>query len=119
MMINLISSGALVIIQNYSENLLLNPGDFSYYLTSNSFDKHAWFYSYFYRISSDKHSTFQQITNSSSNSSLMISSAFFQLNQTYQFLVHLSHRQISSSLQSIGYLFVQIEDIRSPQITIQ
>jgi hypothetical protein len=54
----------------------------------------------------------------SMNRSVTIFSKLFQLNQSYQFMVHLINRQ-NPSFQSIGYLFVKIENIQSPLIMIR
>jgi hypothetical protein len=52
-----------------------------------------------------------------SKSSVEIFAESFKSNQTYQFLVHMMNIE-NSSLQSIGYLFVEVENLTSPIIII-
>ena len=56
--------------------------------------------------------------DTSSKSSLTIFAGSLQSNQIYQFKVYLVNRQ-DSSLQSIGYLLVQVQDTRSHLIDIE
>ena len=53
-----------------------------------------------------------------SKSSVKIFSHSLKSNQTYQFMVHMINQE-NSSLQSIGYLFVQVENINSQIIIIR
>ena len=52
------------------------------------------------------------------NSSFTILSGSLQSNRTYQFMVQMLHRR-NSSLQSFGYLIVQVENLQSPVIIIK
>lgn len=53
-----------------------------------------------------------------SQTSLRIPSQFFQPNEIYQFLVHMIHHN-DSSLQFIGYVFVNIRDVLTRTISIE
>ncbi len=57
-------------------------------------------------------------SNDSINSSLTIFSHSFELNETYQFMLQMINHE-NSSVQSIGYLIVKVENIQSPLIMIK
>ena len=50
-------------------------------------------------------------------SSVEIFSKSFKPNETYQFMIHMTNKE-NPALQSIGYLFVQVENTISPSIII-
>ncbi|UJR19400.1 hypothetical protein I4U23_022530 [Adineta vaga] len=131
--INFLSYETRTIEHNYEENLVFNPGEYSYDLDSIQFNRNEWHYKYYYRIYSINLQEFRTIedlnrTNQSkildkwiynniNNSSLTIFNKSFEFNETYQFLIEMIHHQ-NSSLQSFAYLFVEIVNMTSSNIII-
>ncbi|CAF1691071.1 unnamed protein product, partial [Adineta ricciae] len=58
-----------------------------------------------------------QFSSSSLKSSLIISAGTLATNETYQFMVRMTNRD-NSSVQTFGYLLVQVDRINSPMIVI-
>ncbi|CAF1248689.1 unnamed protein product [Adineta ricciae] len=128
---NLVSYETRIARHNYGENLILNPGKYSYDQNSVQFNQYDWYYEYYCRIYSSNLQEFETfesanqacllgewIYNDANQSSVTIFHNALQLNQTYQFMVQMLHRR-NFSLQSFGYLIVQVENLQSPVIIIQ
>ncbi|CAF1385787.1 unnamed protein product [Adineta ricciae] len=129
--VHLVSYDTLIIKHHYEEDLVLNPGNYSYDQNSIHFNQHDWHYEYYCRIYSTNSQQFSTFENSNetcllggwtynnvNRTAITIFSKAFQLNQTYQFMVQMTHRK-NSSLQSFDYLIVQVENLQSPIIIIK
>ncbi|CAF1074084.1 unnamed protein product [Adineta steineri] len=140
--VNLIQYATSMITHGYEENLLIDPGTYTVDPDEDTFNTTNWKYEYFCRIYGQY--TFPNLNgtlltiddlrndssnpscltnrmgwefNNSINSSITILSHSLQPNQTYQFMVQLINRR-NSSIQSTGYLFVQIVDNHPDTILI-
>ncbi|UJR17041.1 hypothetical protein I4U23_003939 [Adineta vaga] len=133
---NLLSFTAINITHEYKQKLILNPGKYSIDFSTIEFNTSNWYYTYYCRIYSKfNHRHYESLDdsnhtscfstnitnlleyNDSLKSALTIFPEFLKLKEIYHFMVRIVNRR-NSSLQSIGYLIVQIEHIQSPTITI-
>ncbi|UJR18151.1 hypothetical protein I4U23_005051 [Adineta vaga] len=115
----LLPLGTSMIIKGYERNLTFDPGTYSMNSDNNVFATNDWSYEYYCRLYH-----FYQFPNingweyhNSIKSSLTIHSHSLQSNRTYQFMVSLTNRQ-NSSVQSIGFILVKVENVHSPMIIV-